>query len=335
MADGGEPGLEEVGSERYDQVGSSEVVLRDAVAPEHGPVGRPQRFVGEGLVPQPAGSAQGLGPAVHERIQGAGQGRRDDGDPVALPGPPQVGETVGEGLLRPFPADRIEHAPPGGGVRDAPAARAAVAVRAVQPLKRGLASYAEGAAVGRMRRIALDLDRSPSRVLTRVPQPLGHSPQTLAYQVATPGTTSSGGTTYGMIRSGGAGAQAVTAAADPAPPSTRRNVRRPTVVVSPSGPLGWEDDSFTDSLSARPLAPGGPRWARREPAPARDSCIARSVAQTPSSGKRRSPGTPPAPRGSRRTIPWRATRPGGRSPSRPRRRGTSRSRLRPGCEPCG
>ena len=35
----------------------------------------------------------------------------------------------------------------------------------------------------------------PSRVRTRVPQPFGHSPQTLAYHVATPGTTSSGGTT--------------------------------------------------------------------------------------------------------------------------------------------
>ena len=35
----------------------------------------------------------------------------------------------------------------------------------------------------------------PSRVRTIIPHPAGHSPQTVAYHVATPGTTSSGGTT--------------------------------------------------------------------------------------------------------------------------------------------
>jgi hypothetical protein len=57
--------------------------------------------------------------------------------------------------------------------------------------------------------------------------------QTLAYHVATPGIVSSGGTTYGMTFSGGTGEQAEMAAAGPALPRTLRNVRRPTVSVSP------------------------------------------------------------------------------------------------------
>ena len=67
-----------------------------------------------------------------------------------------------------------------------------------------------------------------------MPQPAGHSPQTVAYQVATPGTTSSGGTTYGISCSAGMGAHAVIAAAGAELPSTFRNVRRPTVRVSVS-----------------------------------------------------------------------------------------------------
>ncbi len=72
----------------------------------------------------------------------------------------------------------------------------------------------------------------PSRAPTSVPHPLGHSPHTLAYQVTIPGMTSSGGTTRGMIFSGGIGEQAEIAAAGPALPRTLRNVRRSTTSVS-------------------------------------------------------------------------------------------------------
>ena len=71
----------------------------------------------------------------------------------------------------------------------------------------------------------------PSRVRTRVPHPLGHSPQILAYHVAIPGIASSGGMTYGMIFSGGIGEHAEIAAAGPALPRTLRKVRRSTVSV--------------------------------------------------------------------------------------------------------
>ena len=159
VAHRGEPGLQEVRSERDHEVGPAEVVLRQAVAPEDRPAGGPQRLVGERLVPQPAGAAHGGGPAVDERIQGAGQDRGHDGDAVTPSGRPQIGEAVGERALAPLPVDRVEHRPSGGRVRGAASVRAAVAVRAVESLERRLAAHAEGAAVRRMRRIALDLYR--------------------------------------------------------------------------------------------------------------------------------------------------------------------------------
>src|SRR5436190_893707 len=79
------------------------------------------------------------------------------------------------------------------------------------------------------------LTARPSRVRTVMPQPAGHSRQVVAYHVATPGTSSSGGMTYGMIRSGGTDEQALAATAGAAAPSIFRNVRRPT--VSNSGSL--------------------------------------------------------------------------------------------------
>ena len=145
----------------------------------------------------------------------------------------------------------------------------------------------------------------PSRVRTRVPHPLGHSPQTLAYQVATPGIASSGGTTSGMMVSVGTGEHAATAAAGPAPPSTLRNLRRPTVSVR----------ALRSAMSHSPCEPS------REPGS--------------SSGTPGSPGTRPGSCGSPHTSPSTAIPPGRRCPSGRRRRGRRRSRCQYGRAPCG
>ena len=149
----------------------------------------------------------------------------------------------------------------------------------------------------------------PSRVRTRVPHPFGHSPQTLAYQVATPGTTSSGGTTNGMMVSVGTGEQAPTAAAGAAPPSTLRKVRRPTVSVNA---LSSEDVSRTMRSSLR---------SRRLPMASSD---------TPGNRGKRCGRC-----GSRRTSPSTAIPPGRRCPCGRRRRDRQRSRCRRERAPCG
>src|SRR5919109_1042307 len=66
----------------------------------------------------------------------------------------------------------------------------------------------------------------PSRVRMFMPHPAGHSRHVVRYQVASPGTISSCGTTYGISRSAPPVPQAVTPAPTPVTPMTLRNSRR-------------------------------------------------------------------------------------------------------------
>ena len=61
---------------------------------------------------------------------------------------------------------------------------------------------------------------------TQIPHPAGHSPHTEAYQVATPGVISSGGTTYGISFSTFSVEQPNMVAPAPEAPTTRRKSRR-------------------------------------------------------------------------------------------------------------
>jgi hypothetical protein len=105
-------------------------------------------------------------------------------------------ERRGPGILEPLrqqrlgigPGDRLEPvAAPPHGLREA--------VRIVEPLERRMPARAEGTSRDRVVRIPLELDRPPSMVFTQTPHPAEHSPHAVAYQVATPGVISSGGTT--------------------------------------------------------------------------------------------------------------------------------------------
>src|SRR5258707_283471 len=65
----------------------------------------------------------------------------------------------------------------------------------------------------------------PSRVLTSVPQPAGHSRQVLAYQYGTPGRMSCWAARYGMSLLAGVWAQPAAVPASPMPTSFRKSRR--------------------------------------------------------------------------------------------------------------
>ena len=159
----GEPGrraerLQEVRPERDHHLGPGEVVVGDLPAPEDALVGGADRLVAERLVADPA-RPEGGRPARDEPGEGAGQRRRDQRHAVAAARLVERLQPVDEILLRLFPRDRIEHAPPRRRVGDAATVGPGDAIGVVQPLQRGLAPHAEPAAVDGVLGVALDLDR--------------------------------------------------------------------------------------------------------------------------------------------------------------------------------
>ena len=161
MTDGRQPSLQKVGAERQDQVRPAEVVVRDGGAVEGDPVRRPQRLVGERLVSQSARSTYGGGPAVDQGVQRPRQQRGDHGNAVGVVRLDQGADALGEGALGLFPAHRLEDRLSGGGVGRAAPLRTAEAVRVVQTLQGRLPPRAQRPLVARVRRVSLDLDRSP------------------------------------------------------------------------------------------------------------------------------------------------------------------------------
>jgi hypothetical protein len=148
---GADPGLEEVGAEGKHVARRGEVVARQRVQPEYGPVGVAQRLVAERLVHHMVGRADRAEPLAHERAERA---RRVPGEePDLIAG--HAGQASGQLLHGVVPRDGIEAA------AWVPRHRLPDPVGIVEPLERRLPPRAEAAAVHGMAGVAFDLDRAP------------------------------------------------------------------------------------------------------------------------------------------------------------------------------
>jgi hypothetical protein len=162
VLEGRVPGVEELGAEGKDELRAGDGVPGDLVPAKGESAPLAQGLQSEGLEHHAVGRPRRREPLAAERVEAAGELRREEPHARTVPRVPERRHLVGERLEGGVPGDLLES---GAGLLH----RAREAIGVVQPLERGLPAGAERAAVHGVLRVTLDLDGAPFPAFTWIP----------------------------------------------------------------------------------------------------------------------------------------------------------------------